>query len=703
MKTLILLLIGLAMATSAYAVDRHVTTTGSDSGGNTCLVGSPCRSIVYGMSKLASGETLYVHAGTYNESIVNPTVASGTATTYTVIRNYGTDVVRIRPSGVSDLVVLWMDENGPSAQYRYIEFRGLIFDFSGITNYQISHILDLKGSNPQTATNQPIHIRFINNEFTAQGGNTEINVMNISNVHEVIGNYFHHFCYGIYAGGTFDAPQGAGTLIEGNTFESFGCNSGSAFGIHAYAGDSTNGRLGGYIIRKNKFIGPRIGTGGCKAIFMAQADNALITNNLISGLTGCNGIEIDGGSGTNDMIYNNTIINNPGTAIYTSYSATNPIIRNNIVYGNGAAITRDTDHGETYSNNLCGVAGLGCSIVGNPQLDSDGTLTAASTAAMDAGVSVGIAFNGLRPDVGAFESSTVQSCTTIDSQTVDCQIGTAYAPFTGLSGCTGLTLSVDGVNQSLSGCSIAGNGALRYRCALACMTSTSKIVASHGTSGIVDAIGVGSPLTTVINQKLLPWNNFNVTNTLSGTGPTFTTKHFRCRVWNHNTSSNNADDWYRPEDTSCSVQVINGKIAIVWAITCTDADCPAQGFDSEYQLNGGGGWTDITNSCANNALCYDNTQIGGAVHGAQLVANLFNETPQPTYIAGGVVAQDSSYPIVDLSQNSFTNYLASFAVKNGFSAGSTSICVRPKRDNGQAISHDVTACFSLVETGLEAP
>jgi hypothetical protein len=51
----------------ASAATLHVQPTGSD--GSNCSSGNPCRTVAYGVSKAAAGDTVIVHAGVYRERI----------------------------------------------------------------------------------------------------------------------------------------------------------------------------------------------------------------------------------------------------------------------------------------------------------------------------------------------------------------------------------------------------------------------------------------------------------------------------------------------------------------------------------------------------------------------------------------------------------------------------------------------------------
>jgi hypothetical protein len=68
MRTILLILFIFLTVGSASAVDRHVQKTGS-SDANLCTLASPCLTIGRGITVMQSGETLFIHAGTYTEHI----------------------------------------------------------------------------------------------------------------------------------------------------------------------------------------------------------------------------------------------------------------------------------------------------------------------------------------------------------------------------------------------------------------------------------------------------------------------------------------------------------------------------------------------------------------------------------------------------------------------------------------------------------
>src|SRR5262245_41317832 len=76
--------------TLAPAGTLVVATSGSDS--SPCTESAPCRTIRQGLSRLGSGDTLTIHAGTYDENNLQPPSGS-------TVEGASGETVTIRPTG----------------------------------------------------------------------------------------------------------------------------------------------------------------------------------------------------------------------------------------------------------------------------------------------------------------------------------------------------------------------------------------------------------------------------------------------------------------------------------------------------------------------------------------------------------------------------------------------------------------------------
>lgn len=662
---------------SAFGAIYYAQNGGTD---NSCAqavnIVTPRNSIANGISCLSSGDTLKIRAGAYNETIgtsnLTPSKSGVSYATATTVEAYASEVVTLNSIDMYPIT---------SGEVKYIIFRNLrVHNAAAHGGDCVGTIHHIKFANIEVF-DVPANSQAFAIGLNGTGCATNIWVTGGS-VHNYLGadNNLYHCWY----------IEDSDNIIE--NAQCYNWNGG--FGIHNYTQAGVASRNTYKNIWIHELGNAALGVG---AVLLTTGSNNVAYNILMTNVAEGGSI---GGSCTNCAIYNSTVyrsgkypadrIDHPEACCYAGLKidsgAQNAQIRNSIIYDSVINSVSNSGTNSTVSHNLT---------TGNPQFSNaaanDFNLTVASTLAIDQGIDIGFAFNGSAPDIGRYETATVVGAVTQSTSDVDVQVGTAYAPFTSISNCTGWGLVVNAVSQTISGCSTAGNGVFRIHCTAPCMATGNTIAISHGTSGITDSQG----------QALLPWNNFAVRNNLAGSSATFTSKHFRCRVWNKPTTGNTAQDWYTPEDTACKVQNTNGKIAVAAIIACTGGNCSATGFKWEFDVNSSGSWTDIDNSTTTNAVGYDNTQVGGAIHGASIPASLLSNPL--TYATGWVQAQNSSFNVIDLVQDQATNLMASLQVKNGLTAGATQICVRPKQDNGAAISHDNTACFDVVNPGSSIP
>ena len=109
----------------SWAGTYYVNNSGTPVCNNSTANGSsskPWCSISYGISKIISGDTLYVMAGTYNEGIyINS--PSGTEVKRTVIKAYPGNVVNIVGTGVN------------TGRVKLIDVSYITFDGFRVTNY----------------------------------------------------------------------------------------------------------------------------------------------------------------------------------------------------------------------------------------------------------------------------------------------------------------------------------------------------------------------------------------------------------------------------------------------------------------------------------------------------------------------------------------------------------------------------------------
>ena len=174
-----------------------------------------------------------------------------------------------------------------------------------------------------------------------------------TNFAEFVNNNIHNngrLCncgYGIYAGG------GNHLIERNNIHHNYG------YGLHLYSED---GNVHDNIVRYNLIhdndLGVPLGARIYGAI-IAAGQNHLIYNNVIWNDPG-GGIQIDWKSPSGTKIYNNTIYNTGTSAQGSGYgisigagsTATNIVVKNNMVYQSGGGILIGAGTGNVVSNNL---------------------------------------------------------------------------------------------------------------------------------------------------------------------------------------------------------------------------------------------------------------------------------------------------------------------------------------------------------------
>ena len=314
---------GFVCSIDAAPVTYYVATDGSDS--NSGTEGQPFRTLRNAVRVLKPGDTLYLKAGTYAESLyctINVCIPSGTSWSapVTIAASPGQTVI-LRPN--SGLRVL----NFANAQ-AFIVVDGLIIDAAnvdtdGIQFHGMAHDIIIKNTEIKSAKGQGINI--------GPDANS-IQVMN-SVIHDVGTNGLNH---GIYV-------SGCNNTIEKTTIYNI-----SGYGIHVYNGYSGK-TADNNIIRKNRVSAVGLAGGGERAgILLSSGSNNVAYNNIV--FSNPVGIRAYDGSG-GGKIYNNTAYNNWNYGIAVESGATNTEAINNIAYLNGTNIF-NAGTGTILKNNL---------------------------------------------------------------------------------------------------------------------------------------------------------------------------------------------------------------------------------------------------------------------------------------------------------------------------------------------------------------
>ncbi|MEQ1706645.1 MAG: right-handed parallel beta-helix repeat-containing protein [Rickettsiales bacterium] len=330
----------LLISPSAHAATYYVSVNaGNDSNAGT--EGAPFKTIARGSEAMASGDTLYIRAGTYLERMVNSGIyrfkfVNGKPGAYTRYAAYPGEEkkVIIKPTleGYIDYTV-WFGE-GRS----FIEISGLVFDSSTLT--AANEWRNIIGFDDAARNNRLINneIRFAQKGILNGGGN------------EFIGNHFHHLRgYGIYT-------KHDNGLLEGNIFHDIG-----GYAIHHYQQHAT---VNGWIIRNNviyragrTFVSTNDGrTDKLAAVVISRSEPGKPPNQFYNNIIYDSHAGIQVGLGTiNPLIANNTVYGNDDYGIKvgdSDSSSKNARIINNISFGNGGAQISDTGTGTVLQNNL---------------------------------------------------------------------------------------------------------------------------------------------------------------------------------------------------------------------------------------------------------------------------------------------------------------------------------------------------------------
>ena len=684
-----ILLFLLALAADLGAADRYASTTGS---GTACSIGSPC-TLTTAISGAVANDTIILRAGTYTAPTTHP--PSGTGSSYTTFRNYC-------PSETTGETVNITGKWPPfySTANSRIKIHGCLNGTS-----QVFTITG--GDNPITVANGSSYIWIENLVITGgtgQGIFLGRDATGTSGYNTVINSLIH-------TNGT-DAQLDHGIYVEShhNTISRNKIYNNACYGIHQYNGYAEESDFNVYSYNEvygNRRVG---GSSTCFQAIISRGNNNRFFNNVLrdGAANQAGGLDISRNSGAGNRFYNNTIFGNGGEAgIAIAASSTSSTVRNNLLSNNTTNFQILGTGAHEKFKNFCTTSGgtTNCDLSGaTASIDSSGTLQAGSVL-IDAGVAaiygtITALYNGSAPDIGAFEAFayTNSEIGLVAATKIVINFQSAYAPVLPASSCTGWSATIDGTPDTLTSCPTTGNAQITLNLTTTATAGQTVAWSYNPTTGAFrDSSLIGSTL----SQELFATGPITATNNIAvGTGEVWTARHFRCRDWAKAPSTNTAQDWLAGEDVNCTVRNDGGRIAIATVIDCTGANCPNAGW--EYYFNyDGGAYAAVSASCAVNQLCYDNTQPA-AMHGAQITAARLT-TPQSTFIPGGIVAQASSFPNVDLSQNSSTELQGMFATQVGLAAGKV-ICVRPRRDGGTAINYDATgtACFTMVAPGASA-
>jgi len=328
MKRLVLLVLFLVLSQAAWATTYYVATSGDNT--RSCStarkIGTPKQTIANALGCLASGDTLSIASGTYNEGVLlnSSTVPNGTP---------GAPTKLVATSGKWTVTGCTTDNHSIGTARDYLEISGFIVDGTNCNGFGVG--VSIYGSNNyfQDFEIKNTHYAGLDNMVTTATNNRASN----GKVHD-------------NGSGTW-APRGQShcVYIAGPRFilehvEIYNCVNGH--GVHVYS-SSGPGNTSGTIIRFNKVhetdsCGIRADSGVANQVYGNVVINA-------SQVTSCAGIIAQ--DSTNTLIYDNTVDSTRnGHCIWAGSASSGVVIRNNICLRNNSN-TIQNDGKATVSNN----------------------------------------------------------------------------------------------------------------------------------------------------------------------------------------------------------------------------------------------------------------------------------------------------------------------------------------------------------------
>lgn len=341
---------------------------------------------------LSAGSTLYIRAGTYEQTIDSDdlTVPVGTSADATItIAAYDGETVTFQAAMGGDGNIINLADD----YIQYLVFDGFVFDGDGVGSAGASVIRLTGGAH---------HIRFINFEVL-NGASTGVLVSYASGMAATNNEFLS--CEVHDNGTDVNVDHGFHIRTSNNLIQDCDIYDNMAWGVRVLNDDGGAATSAANVVRANVLHGN--GTGGTIGGGVAMttgsgnaAYNNVIYENLDGILVCC--------SGSNTKIYNNTIVDNTRYGInVASGSGSGTLIRNNIQYSN---TTDDSLYSVsvTQSNNMetdpsfTNAAADDYSIIGASAARNAGTTL--SDVPLDI---LGVARpHGVAYDIGAYEATT---------------------------------------------------------------------------------------------------------------------------------------------------------------------------------------------------------------------------------------------------------------------------------------------------------
>lgn len=635
MVPVIALLWLLAMTQISQAATYYVATTGNDA--NIGSSGSPYRTIKRCLqSPIAPGDTCLVKAGTYTAADVGRTdIAVWIASSQGSVAGTAGNPITLKSEVPLGAVIKVPTINGGTAGIRISQ------------SYYVIEGFDINGTGVTWNTGSLAGASGIT--VSEIGHNA---IIRRNKIWDIARTLCSNSPYGYTA--IFLSNNASGDIIEYNDMHKIG-------------------RL-------------RNGESGCSttqfqhdhAIYSAGADSLTIRRNIIYDSNRGYPIQIfaSGTTHANINIYNNTISGKSPTSSPSgqvilcnivqniniknnifhnaplgypinycpSTTATNVAISNNIQDSNDADAIDDMQNpsskpasGVTASGNIFNATlGLTSTTSGS----EDFTLLSTS-AALNAGVDVGLAYNGAAPEMGAFEVPEFSSCEITSSSNIRVTfVNNVSPPLLPASSATTFTARKNTASNTVTG--VARNGDNLFDITV----TTSYVGGDNGdiswaSGNITDSALLGG----VWNQKYVTTlTNQSCTNSVGGTSYTLTQAAFRFKgVYGTETST----DWRYAENFSLYRVVQHGAAVVRFAITCEVADCGDQAFTLFADTGSGYAAVPDEFSSANVAFCGSSFVNEESPSNGSATTNQLSTAG--TFVPGGVVYTANAIPNVTLT------------------------------------------------------
>lgn len=607
------------------AATYYVATTGNDS--NIGSAGSPYLTIARcTRAPTAPGDTCIVKSGTYTDTdgdgitvYINSSSVAGTVNNPITLKSEVPLGAQIKVPSLN------AGTHGINIGQPYYVIEG--FDINSIGVTQVAGANDATAGIVVNASNTTIRKNYLNNisrtlcsdsAFSHQGISTANGITNVL----IERNAFYKI----------------GRLLNGES----GCSTIRWQHDHGIYSKGTSFLT----IRYNTFA--QVDRGFVIQLFTTGAthDHVAILNNTIDGGspdTRLSGTLVLCNTLSNIDIKNNAFRNQAhGYAVSwcSGTTATNMFVRNNASNTQDETGTVDflnpssLPAGITVSGTLAN-ATLGLK---NTTLGSEDFTLTASSALINAGIDVGLPYNGAAPDIGAFETFTFSACVITAATKIQATyVNNASAPILPASGLTTFTARKNGSANTVSSATRVGDSIIE-------LTTSSSYVGgdtgdiSWASGNITDSALIGGTLNQPLLQTL---SNQSCTNTISGTTYLFNQPNYVAYgVYGPETTT----DVRLGEMASLYEVVKGGAGRFRFAITCSVANCPSTGFLLYYSTNG------ISYNLVPDAFGADHIKLCGnqfsglgVAHGEFTTNRL---STSGTFIPGAVILQANAIPTI---------------------------------------------------------